>query len=216
MKKMNKISVKVVAMIIIALAVVGVILSLAGCSMIESKIQELRGDLIGISFDYYEYDSFGNHIMTAHGNKVNLEGVRVVEYGYDSDGSLVKNYTLSSVINITIDKRQHVACGSSLIFVETGLNQVDVEVPEEIYTNSSGFTSLTSVSSWINDIQNSFGCSKVVVIKSSLGYPLAVFQGDKVYWEVCENLPKTTKLSIDGKALYIHRVEYDIIDLDLL
>lgn len=212
MKKMNKISVKVITTTIIFV----LILSLAGCSMLESKIQELRGNLIGISFDYYEYDSFGNHIMTAHGNRVNLEGVRVAEYGYDSEGKLVKNYTLSSVINITIDSHQHVACGSSLIFVETGLNQVDVKVPEEIYTSSSGFTSLTSVSSWINDIRNSFGSSKVVVIKSSLGYPLAVFQGDNVYWEVSENLPKTTKLSIDGKALYIHRVEYDIIDLDLL
>lgn len=213
MKKLNKKTVKLIALV----SIIAIIISImAGCSMIESKIQELRGDLIGISFDYYEYDSFGNHIMTAHGEKVNLEGVRVTEYGYDGDGNLVKNYSLSSVVNITIDKHQHVACGSSLIFVETGLEQVDVEIPEEITTSSSGFSSLTSVSSWINSIKNSFGCSKVVVIKSSLGFPLAVFQGDKVYWEVSENLPKTTKLSIDGKALYIHRVEYDIIDLDLL
>lgn len=213
MKKLNKKTVKLIALV----SVIAIIISImAGCSMIESKIQELRGDLIGISFDYYEYDSFGNHIMTAHGEKVNLEGVRVTEYGYDGDGNLVKNYSLSSVVNITIDKHQHVACGSSLIFVETGLEQVDVEIPEEITTSSSGFSSFTSVSSWINSIKNSFGCSKVVVIKSSLGFPLAVFQGDKVYWEVSENLPKTTKLSIDGKALYIHRVEYDIIDLDLL
>ncbi len=213
MKKLNKKTVKLIALVSMAAIVISI---MAGCSMIESKIQELRGDLIGISFDYYEYDSFGNHIMTAHGEKVNLEGVRVTEYGYDGDGNLVKNYSLSSVVNITIDKHQHVACGSSLIFVETGLEQVDVEIPEEITTSSSGFSSLTSVSSWINSIKNSFGCSKVVVIKSSLGFPLAVFQGDKVYWEVSENLPKTTKLSIDGKALYIHRVEYDIIDLDLL
>lgn len=213
MKKLNKKTVKLIALVSMAAIVISI---MAGCSMIESKIQELRGDLIGISFDYYEYDSFGNHIMTAHGEKVNLEGVRVTEYGYDGDGNLVKNYSLSSVVNTTIDKHQHVACGSSLIFVETGLEQVDVEIPEEITTSSSGFSSLTSVSSWINSIKNSFGCSKVVVIKSSLGFPLAVFQGDKVYWEVSENLPKTTKLSIDGKALYIHRVEYDIIDLDLL
>lgn len=213
MKKLNKKTMKLITLT----SVIAIIISImAGCSMIESKIQELRGDLVGISFDYYEYDSFGNHIMTAHGEKVNLEGVRVTEYGYDSEGNLTKNYSLSSVINITIDKHQHIACGSSLIFVETGLEQVDVEIPEEITTSSSGFSSLTSISSWVNSIKNSFGCSKVVVIKSSLGFPLAVFQGDKVYWEVSENLPKTTKLSIDGKALYIHRVEYDIIDLDLL
>lgn len=213
MKRTNK---KLIALISVIMAVIMIAAALSSCGIIESKLQELRGDLVGVAFDYYEYDSFGNHIMNGHGKKVNLEGVRVVEYGYDSDGGLVKNYTLSSVINITIDGRQHVACGSSLIFVEDGLKQVEVEIPETIGTNMTGFGSLTSVASWVNSIRNSFGCAKVVVIKSSLGYPLAVFQGDKVYWEVSENLPKTTKLSIDGKALYIHRVEYDIIDLDLL
>lgn len=42
------------------------------------------------------------------------------------------------------------------------------------------------------------------------------YSGDKVYWEVCDDLPKTTKLMIDGKALYIHRANFQIIDKDLL
>lgn len=189
---------------------------LSGCEMIQSKIQGLKGDLIGNSFDYYEYDSFGNHIVTGHGDKVNLEGVRTVEYSYGSDGSLNKQYTLSSVVNITIDGKQHVACGSSLIFVEDGLTEVDVELPSQIGDDNAASSSWTSISSWINGIKNKFGASKVVVIKSELGYPLAVFQGNSVYWEVCAELPKTTKLSVDGKALYIHRTQFDIIDVSLL
>lgn len=38
----------------------------------------------------------------------------------------------------------------------------------------------------------------------------------KVYWKVAKNLPKTTKLMIDGHALYIHRANFQIIDKTLL
>lgn len=48
------------------------------------------------------------------------------------------------------------------------------------------------------------------MIKSRLGQPIAAFSGDDVYWEVPEDLPKMTKLMIDGKALYIHRANYYI------
>ena len=56
----------------------------------------------------------------------------------------------------------------------------------------------------------------IVVIKSRLGQPIAAFSGDDVYWEVPEGLPKMTKLMVDGKALYIHRANYQIIDKKLL
>ena len=60
------------------------------------------------------------------------------------------------------------------------------------------------------------GKSRIVVIKSQLGQPITAFSGDNVYWEIPEDLPKMTKLMIDGKALYIHRANYQIIDSDLL
>ena len=55
-----------------------------------------------------------------------------------------------------------------------------------------------------------------MVIHSQLGDPICAYSGDKVYWEVCEDLPKTTKLMVDGKALYIHRANFQIIDKELL
>jgi len=64
--------------------------------------------------------------------------------------------------------------------------------------------------------KNLHGKSRVVVIKSQLGIPICAFSGDSVYTEVCQDLPKTTKLSIDGKLLYIHRATFSIIDKDLL
>lgn len=56
----------------------------------------------------------------------------------------------------------------------------------------------------------------MVVIQSQLGDPICAYSGDGVYYEVCEDLPKTTKLMIDGKALYIHRANFQIIDKELL
>lgn len=40
-----------------------------------------------------------------------------------------------------------------------------------------------------------------MVVQSQLGVPIYAYSGDDVYWEVRNDLPKTTKLMIDGKAL---------------
>ncbi|MBR1828575.1 MAG: DUF5052 family protein, partial [Atopobiaceae bacterium] len=42
------------------------------------------------------------------------------------------------------------------------------------------------------------------------------YSGNNVYWEVQTELPKTTKLMVDGKALYVHRANFQIIDRNLL
>ena len=55
-----------------------------------------------------------------------------------------------------------------------------------------------------------------VVIKSQLGQPITAYSGDEVYWKIPKKLPKMTKLMIDGKALYIHRANFQIIDTALL
>lgn len=53
----------------------------------------------------------------------------------------------------------------------------------------------------INKLQNLIGTPKIVIVCSQLGIPIAVYGGNSVYWEVPDDLPKTTKLNIDGKAL---------------
>jgi hypothetical protein len=49
-----------------------------------------------------------------------------------------------------------------------------------------------------------------------MGVPICAYSGESVYWEIPDDLPKTTKLSIDGKALYIHRANFTIIDTALI
>lgn len=56
----------------------------------------------------------------------------------------------------------------------------------------------------------------VVVVKSQTGSPIYAFSGKEVNWEVAENLPKTTRISIDGKLMYIHHGTFQLIDSALL
>lgn len=145
--------------------------------------------------------------MTMSGQKINLKSNIVDEYTYTSDGwGYVQ--TLSSVVTVIIDGREVESCGSTMIFAKDGLEpEVDFKAPEIITSTASGI---------VNRYRNLFGKSRVVVIQSQLGDPICAYSGNEVYWKVCDDLPKTTKLMVDGKALYIHRANFQIIDKALL
>ena len=154
--------------------------------------------------------------MTMSGQKINLKSNIVDEYTYTSSGwGYVQ--TLSSVVTVIIDGREVESCGSTMIFAEDGLEpEVDFKAPEIITSTASGIADNTAVAGIVNRYRNLFGKSRVVVIQSQLGDPICAYSGDEVYWKVCDDLPKTTKLMVDGKALYIHRANFQIIDKALL
>lgn len=199
--------------------VIAMMLSMSGCALFESKVNDLRGDLAGVSYRAEFYDNNGNLNMVATGERISLEGNRVKETGYDSDGYTVTNYTLSSVVTITIDGKQMVTCGDTVIFAEEGMKkEVDFSLEDigEINSTSDGIGDYTAIARFVNNYKNDFGKPVVVVIQSQLGVPICAYSGTDVYWEVCEDLPKTTKLMIDGKALYIHRANFKLLDKNLL
>lgn len=205
---------KVVSAVIASTAFVIV---LSGCSMIESTINDIKGDLVGNSFYAEFYDNYGELTMTTSGDKINLSGNRVKEYTYTSDG-IGTSYSLSSVVTITIDGHEIETCGDTVVFAEKGLEK-DVsgqEIAEIASRNDGSLLDNNFFAYNINEWENMIGKSRAVVIKSQMGRPLCVYSGDKVYYEVCEDLPKTTKLMIDGHALYIHRANFQIIDMALL
>lgn len=204
--------------VIVAAAAAGVLaFALSGCSMIESAVNDIKGDLIGNSFYAEFYDNYGELTMTTQGDKINLSGNRVKEHTYTSDG-IATSYSLSSVVTITIDGHEIETCGDTVVFAEKGLEK-DVsgqEIAEIASRNDGNLLDNNFFAYNINEWENMIGKSRAVVIKSQMGRPLCVYSGDKVYYEVCEDLPKTTKLMIDGHALYIHRANFQIIDMALL
>ena len=196
------------------------LLSLAGCGIasLESSVNDIKGQLIGISFECQFYDNYGEKFLTASGTKVGMTGNIIEEAVIDSsDGSTSTEYALSSVVTISIDGNELQSCGDTIIFEESGL-EPDAEFQlNDIESKSSGkFSENTIVSGIVNDYKNFFGKGQVIVIQSQLGVPICAYSGDDVYWEVRNDLPKTTKLMIDGKALYIHRANFQIIDKDLI
>ena len=190
------------------------VFSLSGCSWLDSQIKDMKGELIGNSFDISIYDNFGNNTLNISGDKVQVDANTVKVKSVDSEGNWSTTYEMSSVISNTIDGNNMEQVGNTVIYAERGLNKImDFELPTDIETSGGTFNLLDRN---INDIKNLIGTPKVVVISSQLGVPIAVYGGDKVYYEIPDDLPKMTKLIVDGKALYIHRANYIIIDTNMI
>ena len=203
--------------VISIITIVVMLFSLSGCSMLESKINDLKGNLVGNGYDIYTYDNYGEKVLETSGDKISITGNKTETTSYDSDGSEITGYDLSSVITITIDGAEIQSCGDTCIFEQDGLN-AEVDFTQEVIDSQTdgSLDENTAIARFVNRYKNMFGKSRVVVIKSQLGQPITAYSGDDVYWEIPEDLPKMTKLMIDGKALYIHRANFQIIDKALL
>lgn len=198
--------------------VLSLLLSLTGCGFIDNEVNELNGSITGNTYNISFYTNEGEKFMDMSGQKIALSSNIVKEQSYSSEGGWEYTQTLSSVVTVIIDGKEVESCGSTMIFAENGLNpDVDFKSPDVIKSTTDGsLGENVIVASIVNKYKNYFGKSRVVVIQSQLGDPICAYSGDNVYWQVCEDLPKTTKLMIDGHALYIHRANFQIIDTKLL
>lgn len=203
--------------IVMAAAVAMFAVGLTGCSLLDSEVNELNGTIKGNTYNVSFYSNEGENFMNMSGEKINMSSNTVEEPVY-TDGGWGYSETMSSVVTVTIDGSEVESCGSTMIFAEDGLEpEVDFKSPELIKSASDGSVKdYTFIAGIVNKVKNNFGKNRVVVIQSQLGDPICAYSGDEVYWKVCKDLPKTTKLMIDGKALYIHRANFQIIDKKLL
>lgn len=189
----------------------------AGCALMDDTINDIKGNLVGNGYTIRTYDNYGSKVMTTTGDKINVQGNPVETTSYNSDGTVVSGYELSSVITINIDGKEIQSCGDTCIFEQDGLEpDVDFEQTDIDSQSTGKLSDNTYVAGIVNQYKNYFGKSRVVVIKSQLGQPITAYSGDEVYWKIPKKLPKMTKLMIDGKALYIHRANFQIIDTALL
>lgn len=204
--------------LITVLTILFAIISCSGCALWDNEVNELNGSITGNTYNAGFYTNQGKNFMNVSGQKIDLQSNVIKEKTYNSDNGWGYNQTLSSVVTVIIDGKTIESCGSTMIFAENGLNpEVDFNSPEVIKSTSDGsFGDNVFIASIVNKYKNYFGKTRVVVIQSQLGDPICAYSGNEVYWEVCQDLPKTTKLMIDGKALYIHRANFQIIDKNLL
>ena len=191
--------------------------ALAGCAKLRSGVHDLHGSIIGNEYNIDIFDNTGVRTLRTHGKKIDIDNNIVEERSYSSTtDEWYTTKTLSSVITITINGKQLISCGDTCVFYDTRLVPEHEFYLSDIEGGSSGPMDAALISGVVNNVKNKFGKPMVVVIKSQMGAPIYAFSGNKVYWEVENDLPRFTKLMIDGMALYIHRANFQIIDKALL
>lgn len=195
---------------IFIVAVCTVVVSIVGCAKLNDWIGKIKGDLVGQHFTISTYDDYGNKTLTIDGKKVTV-GLLESNENFDKEAEEFK----SEVLEVTVNGNQMFQVGNTVIFSEDGLDMIeDYEVPKNIEVNKGG--GLVPFDRFVNDVKNDIGKKKTIIVSSQMGIPIGVYQGDEVFVTVPKDLPKMTRLNIDGKALYIHRSNYTILDSNMI
>lgn len=124
-----------------ALMLVSVLLifSLAGCEVDTTTTVNEADDNEGISLTYTAdfYDNSGGRWLSVEGKSFSISPNKVKTYSWDSDGSWISSYEMSSVMSIEIDGNRIESCGSTVIFSDSRLEKCDIDFDEEIRTAES-------------------------------------------------------------------------------
>lgn len=196
--------------ILLVLMLATPIMSLAGCQFIANIGNDVEEVFKGLDGTIQTYDENSNIIDQVKGNSIsfnaNSQFVKTDSEGNSSGGS---------VMDITVGGKQIIHVGSTLLFYENGLENIFDEYSKTVSFKNSE-RSIPVVNKMVNDMKSKFtGHNQVILIRSQSGIPLATFSGDKVSVHSTD-VEKMTKITIDGKRIYIYRADYTIYDLDLL
>ena len=66
--------------ICVLLLIASLMISLSGCGLFDSTVNELRGDITGNTYTIDTFDNFGKNVMTTRGQKINVTGNIVDEH----------------------------------------------------------------------------------------------------------------------------------------
>ena len=181
-------------LVLAMLMMISFIMSGCGISVFDSEVNDLTGEITGNTYECKFYSNTGDLFMTVSGEKIDMNSNIVEEPTYNSSDGWGHTEAMSAVVTITIDGNQIENCGSTVLFAENGL------VPDKEYTSidkiessSSGLGDNTMIANVVNKYKNMYGKATVVVIQSQLGDPICAYSGEKVYWEVCDDLPKNNE-----------------------
>lgn len=195
---------------IVAIIILLFLIGLIGCAVIRDKIAVTKEELIGQNFKVSVYDHYANKTLEVDGDKIT---VGLLEN--DANIDITSTGYPSNVLEITVNGSQMFQVGNTIIFAEDGLDMVeDFQVPTDITVDKGG--GFVPIDRLINNIKNNIGKEKTIIISSQMGIPIGVYQGKSVYITVPDNLPKMTRIHIDGKSLYIHRANYLILDTKMI
>lgn len=227
-------TVKRLAMGVILFTIILMIATLfTGCGSLDSSTVTVQAtsteEPIKLSFMAEFYDNEGLNWLNVEGSHFDIKPNKVKQYGYSSDGAWDYWYETSSIVSVDIDGKNIETCGSTVLFYDTRLEKLEIELPKEV--DLAGNSNAASVSiprdlrgreywtlNWwwdTKNLENYTGGERIVIIQSQEGDPVCMFAGNDVTWDIPKNLPKTTEICIDGKMLYIHRANFAIVDMEV-
>ncbi|MGM9928109.1 MAG: DUF5052 family protein [Bacillus sp. (in: firmicutes)] len=185
--------------------------TLSGCNWFSNELGKLERALKGQEVIIQTYDEESNIIDRVEGKSVSINADEQFDLK-DAEGNTVEK---SSVISLTVGGNSMLHVGSSLIMHEKGLTDVFDEYAQKVNIENVD-RSTPFINSMINEMKNlTTGKSKVILIRSQSGKPLATFVGDDVSY-FATDIDKSTGLLIDDQYLFIYRCDYTIYDIDLL
>ena len=197
---------------ICALAILCVLpLSMIGCQKLRFIFGQAEEKFKGREATIQTYDEDGNVIDRVHGKSISIS----TEDKFDKKNAEGQTISKSSVLSLTVGGNSMTHVGSSLIVFEDGLKDLKEEYDTTVDVQNNQH-SLPFINRIYNNIKNSItGDSKIVLIRSQSGKPLATFVGKSVSY-FPTSIDKTTGIVIDGKYLFIYKCDYTIIDTDML
>lgn len=198
-------------LILLSIVIFSCFVLFSGCTSMEYFFSGVKEKLEGVPYVIQSYDDNSEVIDRIEGNSVSIS----LDTDFDITDSKGGTAKKSSVLDITIGGKQMLHVGSSLIAVDKSLHNILDDVDTKVDINNSA-----SSVPFINNIVNSYanmttGRSKVILIRSQTGKPLATYFGSKVGY-FATGIPKSTGLIVDGKRMFIYSCDYSIYDLDLL
>ena len=185
---------------------------LTGCELFTNTTVNIKEEFAGLEATIQTFDARGNVIDNVKGNSIAVQ----TDNRFDikgTDGTVTKE---SSVLNVQVGGKQMYHVGSALIMQEDGIANVlnDTNARAEIISEDSATPLLTRIK---NEFQNDFtGRKATVLVRSQQGVPIGVYTGNDISTFSAKNIPNSTALLIDGKRLFLYRVEFSIYDTELL
>ncbi|MGV3354074.1 DUF5052 family protein [Streptococcus orisratti] len=188
------------------------LLFLTGCQSIGNFFKTTQEQFLGLSGTLRTFDENSQVIDKISGKSISIESDDRFDIT-DENGDVSKE---SSVLDITVGGSQVIHVGSTLIFAENGLTDYMEKYSDKVDISTEN-RSLPFINRFFNQIKNDIsGESKLILVRSQTGTPLATYFGKRVSTSAPDGIPNTTYLLVDGKRLIIYRADFTIYDTDLL
>ena len=168
------------------------LLSLTGCSDFQNWELSMRSKIGALPLTVSTYDS--------NGQKISQKSSNGTEH--------------SSVIDVDYGNNRMIHVGSTMIAYE-GLKNYEDAFNKKVKIDDQN-RSVPLLNTMYQNFKNDWnGSSRVVMIRSQLGMPIAVFIGNHVSIHKSD-MKNATQFVIDGHRLFVYRADYTVYPMSSL